>query len=153
MKRAAVVVASLLVLVAACDPGSDPGNPASGTVTFGADEGVDLFSGRVRDPGNYANSDLVASKNGDGLKLSTGGDSPTHNRHVNWFKTGGGVPRSFASLAEVPDERPTELMVDPLVKAKTGNGFLVERADGGFTKGRIVSADATSVTLEFAPAP
>lgn len=160
MKRAITFVAFVTLgalttsALAACDdPGGEPGDPVAGTITLGPDEGVDFFSGKLRDPGNYANSDLIASRNADGLKLSTGGDSATHSRLVNWFKTGGGVPRTFASLAEVPTDRPGETMNEPLVKAKTGNGFLVERADGGYTKGWIASAVGTSITIEFAPVP
>lgn len=148
-----VILGWLVIASVACDSSSEPGDPVAGTITLGPDEGVDLFSGALKEPGHYGNSDLIASRNADGLKLSTGGDSPTHNRRVNWFKTGGGVPRTFASLDEVPTDRPTEGMNEPLIKAKTGNGFLVERADGGFTKGWVASAEGTLVTIEFAPAP
>jgi len=155
MKRAFSVILCLSLAVACvaagCDS-SDPGDPASGEVTFGADEGVDLFSGKVRDPGNYANSDLFASANGDGLKLSTGGEDIVHSRPVNWFKTGGGVAQRFDSLAEVPTDPPADgAVIEPLINARTGNGFVVERADGGYTRGWIKSADTSSVTIEFAP--
>lgn len=156
MKCAVRIVMSIVCLVSfgsACDSADGPGDPVAGTVTFGADEGVDFFTGKVHDPGNFSNSDLFASRSGDGLKLATGGDDPTDNRPVNWFKSGGGVPQTFASLAEVPTDRPGDAMVEPLVKAKTGNGFLVQRADGGYTRGWIASADGGAVTIEFAPEP
>lgn len=145
-----LVVAVSIGELGACDAGGDSG-PVSGTVTFGADEGVDLRTGKKKDPGNYANSDLYASQNGGALKLATGGDSPTDNRLVNWFKSGGGIPRTFASLADVPSDKPTDAMFESLLHAEPGQGFVIERADGGFTRGWLASADGSAVTIEFAP--
>ncbi|MFO0745686.1 MAG: hypothetical protein U1F43_08435 [Myxococcota bacterium] len=140
----------LLGLGAGCDsPSSGPA--VSGTVTLHADDGVDLHSGKVQTPGNFKNSDLYASSNGSSLELASGGATPTQNRPVNWFVTPGGVNETFESLAAVPDDLPSGTSGTPLVHAKTGNGFVVERKDGGYSKGWVKAADATSVTIEFAP--
>ena len=155
MKRTALAAwfgVWVVALGLGCDS-ADPGDPVAGTIALAADEGINFFSGKLQKPGNFANSDLYTSRNADGLKLATGGPDATKSRPVNWFKTGGGVPRTFASLAEVPFDRPDEAMTEPLIHAKAGNGFLVKRADGGYTRGWIATAEGTTVTIEFVPDP
>lgn len=140
----AVAVASSL---AAC--GDDAAPPAGGTITLARDEGVDFGTGKVRDPGNYANSDLFATANGDsGMKLASGGDNPTHNRPITWFFTPGGLPSQFPDLASVP-RAPLPTGAEQLVHAKTGNGFLLETADGDHVRGWLAAASATSITIEW----
>ena len=141
--------ALMIVAAAGCADGGGGGS-AAGAVTFGADEGVDFGSGQVKSPGNYVNSDLFATANGALLRLSTGGSSPTKSRPVNWFKPGG-VPWTFESLDEVPDETPGEAMGLPLLNGAPGNGFVALSMDGAWVKGWIEAIDGSSVTLHFAP--
>jgi len=149
MVRAGLTLVVVMLLGLGCDS-SDPITPQSGTVTFGADEGADFLRGVVRDPGNFANSDLYASRNGEHLKLATGGADPTVNRPVTWFKQGG-IPKRYTSLAEVPNDLPPDTQPEALLTTQTGNGFVLKRKDGGYTKGWIAAADASSLTIEFAP--
>jgi len=150
--RLALLLVALLAFVgpAACDSEGASG-PVAGTLTLTHDQGVDFHTGRLVDPGNFANSDLYATNSGSGLKLATGGDNPTVNRPVNWFLNAGGLHRVFESLAAVPDEPPTEDMTDSLVKAKTGNGFIATTHRGALVRGWVSSADTESVTLVFEP--
>ena len=139
----ALAVSSLI----ACDDDAPP--PDAGTVTLAHDQGVDFGTGRARDPGNFSNSDLFATSNGDtGLKLSSGGDSPTQNRPITWFRSGGGLPAEFADLASVPSS-PLPTTADQLIHGKTGNGFLLETADGDHVRGWLAAASATSVTIQW----
>lgn len=141
----ALTVAAVSPLLAC---GDDAAPPDAGTITLGRDQGVDFGTGKVRDPGNYANADLFATHNGDaGMKLATGGDNPTHNRAITWFRNGG-LPGQFPDLASVP-KAPLPTTSDQLVHAKTGNGFLLETADGDHVRGWLATASATSVTLEW----
>jgi hypothetical protein len=130
----------------ACGDEAPP--PAGGTVTLGADDGVDFHTGLVMSPGNFANSDLFASDNGNsGLKLSSGGDSPTSSRPTLWFRTAGMTLQTFASLADVPAAVPETS--DVLLHAKPGLGFVVETSDGDLVRGWLSAADTESVTIEW----
>lgn len=140
----------VFIALPACDS-SGGGGPVSGSITLKKDEGVDFHTGALQDPGNYKNSDLYTSSNGTALQLSTGGDSPADNRPVNWFVGNGGVHLTFASLAEVPDEPPSDAMTASLIKTKTGNGFIVVTHKGAMVRGWVSFADADTVTIEFEP--
>jgi len=146
-----IALSLLLVTLLAC--GNDAAPPDAGTVVVAHDQGIDFGTGRLRDPGNYSNCDLFATANGDGgLKLSTGGDLPTDNRPVTWFRTGGGFPQEFADLGSVPTA-PLPAAVDGLVHAKPGYGFLLLTADGDHVRGWLEAASGTSVTLQWARVP
>jgi hypothetical protein len=122
--------------------------PEGGTVTLSANDGVDFHTGLVKDPGNYLNSDLFASENGDsGLKLSTGGDAPTSGRPIIWFRTPGQTLETYESLEEVPLVTPER--EDPLLHAKPGLGFVLETEEGDLVRGWLSAADAGSVTIEW----
>ncbi|TNF37081.1 MAG: hypothetical protein EP329_04040 [Deltaproteobacteria bacterium] len=151
MRIALALLALVFIAFPGCDSGTGDNTPATGTVTLKKDDGVDFHTGALQDPGNYKNSDLFTASNGSALQLLTGGDSPTDNRPVNWFLGNGGVHRTFASLAEIPDEPPTEDMTASLIKAKTGNGFILMTHKGALVRGRVTLADADTVTLEFEP--
>lgn len=149
MTRALTLATALVALTSAPLPGCADETferPASGTVELTKNKGVDFTTGLLTSPGNYANSDLFATENGSsGLKLTTGGDNPTHNRPITWHRNAGNVPRTFASLAEVPPELPTG--VDFLPNAKTGHGFTLQTADGDYIRGWVSSADETRATV------
>jgi len=142
----------LLAMVApvACDAGSGGAGVSSGTVTFGAEEGVDFITGRVASPGHFGNSDLYATRSGTGLKLTTGGPNPTVNRPINWFLGPGGVHLTFASLDEVPEEPPDEGMTAALIRARPGNAFVVLTSGGTWVRGWLADADGEAVTIVFA---
>lgn len=141
-------VTALLPVAPACDDATAP--PDAGTVTLEHDEGVDFVNGTFEDPGNYANSDLYATTNGDsGMKLATGGANVIDNRPITWFKTGGGLAGEFSDLASVPTT-PAPTAADPMLHARLGNGFLLVAKNGDLVHGWISAASATSVTLEWA---
>lgn len=149
--RLAVSIATVAFLLVACaDDASAP--PASGTGTLTNDSGIDFTTGAVMKPGNYANSDIFATVNGDaGLKLSTGGDNPTQSRSITWHRNAGMIPRTFNSLAEVPTDLPSGF--DPIPNAKTRYGFVLETHDGDHIRGWIENASATSVTIQWDRVP
>jgi len=151
MRIALALLALVFLATPACDSSGGGGGPVSGTITLGKDDGVDFHTGALQDPGNFKNSDLFTASNGTALGLITGGDSPTVNRPANWFLGTGGVHRTFSSLAEVPDEPPSEDMTASLIKAKTGNGFIVTTHRGALVRGWVSFADADTVTIEFEP--
>lgn len=137
--------------LAAC--ADDATGPASGTLSIGPDEGLDLVAGRLRSPGNFANSDLYAAANGDqGLELLTGGPNATKNRPVVWFKGGGGLPTTFASFDEVPGTLPDASSTAPMLHAKAHYGFVLQTRTGTYIKGWLEAANGTSVTVRFGPA-
>lgn len=149
LRRAWVLIVGLLLV--ACDSSSEGPDPVSGTLTFKAEEGVDLLHGAVRDPGTFGNSDLYATRNGAKLRLATGGPNATQSRPVNWFMPSG-VARRFASLAEVPNEKPSpDVLTQALLTTQAGNGFVLQRKDGGYTKGWIEAADSNQLTIQFEP--
>lgn len=151
MRTALATLATLALLAApACDADGE-GGPLAGSVTLAHDQGVNFHTGRLVVPGNFANSDLYATSNGSALKLATGGENATVNRPANWFLSAGGIHRTFASLAEVPAEPPTAEMTDSLIKAKTGNGFIVTTHSGALVRGWVSAADAESATIVFEP--
>jgi len=128
--------------------GDDAAPPDAGTITLERGQGIDFGTGKVRDPGTYANADLFSTFNGDaGMKLTTGGDNPTHNRAITWFRNGG-LPAQFPDLASVP-KAPLPTTWEQLIHAKTGNGFLLETADGDHVRGWLAAASESSVTIEW----
>ncbi len=140
------------VLAAGCDSGGEEDDSIkSGTLTIRADQGIDFRTGAVLDPGNFANSDLLASNNGDHLKLTTGGDSPVDNRRVNWFLGDGGTFDTFGTLNDVPTTKPELDENQALVRAVAGRGFVLETRGDGWVRGIIDAADASSVTVTFVP--
>ncbi len=155
--HAAIITAVLVTLtsVLAVGCGDDVSGPTMSyptIATFGHEVGVDMLTGEIMDPGNFANSDLFAKANGDALKLYTGGPTSAKNRPVEWFQTGGTADH-FQSLDEVPNEPLPTADGLPLNQADTGNGFIVIVSSGQPFKGRITAASATSVTVEYEPIP
>jgi hypothetical protein len=152
--RVVDLLAVLLILpwavLAAC--ADDPTGPRAGMLTMGADEGLDFVAGSVRSPGNFQNSDLYASANGDlGLKLMTGGADPTKNRPILWFKGAGGLPTTFDAFDDVPNTPAADTDTEQLTHAKTHYGFVLETHTGTQVKGWITVADKDSVTIQFGP--
>lgn len=138
---------TLVALNVACADDSSP--PDQGRVTLVNDQGIDFASGAVADPGNYANSDIYATNNGDaGMKLTTGGANPAANRPITWFRSGGGIPATFDDLASVPSA-PPPTTYDALVHAKQNNGFLLRAENGDLVRGWLEAADASSVTVQW----
>ncbi len=154
-KRRVVAVLGLLLILpwvalAAC--ADDPTGPRAGTLTMGADEGLDFVTGAVRSPGNFQNSDLYASANGDlGLKLMTGGADPTKNRPILWFKGAGGLPATFETFDAVPNTAAADTDTEQLTHAKAHYGFVLETHTGTQIKGWIAAADKDAVTIQFGP--
>ena len=137
------------LLSSGCDADAT-GAPESGTVNLGPDDGVDFQTGRKKTPGNYANADLVATANGDsGMRLASGGSSPTTSRPLLWFKNAGGLPQQFTDLASVPSS-PEPTGSDVILNAKAGYGFLVEAKNGDLVRAWISAASAEDLTLQWA---
>ena len=151
MSRRFFVVLTLLTstIFWACAEADSPGFEGHGEVSLSADTGIDCATGTFQAKGNFANSDLFATAGSNHLKLSTGGSSPTKNRPVNFFLGPGGIHEKFASLDAVPAEPPPADMTQSLVHAKTGNAFVLMRADGGYTRGWVKSADGVKVTIQY----
>lgn len=157
MKHHAVLVLalSLTLFAVGCGDGDEGTSESTSvsypvTVSFGAEEGVDMVAGEHMVPGNFANSDLVAQANGDDLKLSTGGPNAIHLRAAEWFQNGG-IADVFSGLDTVPN---TPLPTGdglPLIHTKTGNGFIIQASTGTYFKGYVSAASATSVTIEYEP--
>ena len=149
MRTLAIVFLFLFASCSADPSGGGNGNGNSYTISVG--EGINFNTKKVTQPGNFKNSDLYAVENGlDGLKLISGGPNSTQASPVNWFKSGG-FHETFASLADVPSEKPSDKPFgQSLPHAKTGNGFVVKNHLGfGYTRGWISHADANEVVLEF----
>lgn len=147
-------VLAVLAAFVGCDSdgAAGPGDAAwpSGTLTIVVGEGIDFAGGVVVEVASFTNADIRAVANAP-VELRTGGPSITKERPANWFQTAGGVFETFDSLADVPEELPDASDNTPLLNAKTGNGFVLLSAHGGYTRGWISSATDTSVTIEFAP--
>lgn len=156
MKHHAVIVIalSLTLFAVGCGAGDDTsgsvGYPA--TVTLSLDEGVNMVTGEHMDPGNFGNSDLYTSANGDDIKLSTGGDTIIASRAAEWFQTGG-TADVFSGLDMVPNTPLPTGSGLPLIHAKTGNGFIIQASSGTYFKGYVSAASATSATIEYEPVP
>jgi hypothetical protein len=143
------------VVFAGCS--ADPAGGGSGTgsdFSIGGEEGIAFTKKQINSSGNFKNSDIYAVENGTkGLKLISGGPNSTEPKPVNWFKFNetGGMAQIFGSLAEVPTDKPSDAdSGQPLIHAKTGNGFVVKNNVGfGYTRGWIKYADQFVVTFEF----
>lgn len=157
-RRSLALVAAIALSVAfvGCDIDSATSqvetSKAAGVVTISAEEGLDMVGGGLQQPGNFGNSDLYATSNGTALKLSPGGSNIVKTRVVTWFQTSGGVFPTYENINQVPNVKPTDGSLS-LPRATTGNGFVLENSAGTFTKGYIVSASDTSVTIQFEPLP
>lgn len=148
LRLALLLGCGLAPATTACDDATSP--PDAGTVTLKHDDGIDLVNGTLEDPGNYSNSDLYATTNGDsGMKLATGGATVIDNRPITWFKTGGGFAGEFTDLASVPGS-PAPTTADPMLHAKAGNGFLLVAKNGDLVRGWVQAASDSSVTLQWA---
>lgn len=145
--RLPLFVALALTLLACGDEASAP--PQSGSTILTRNTGLDFTTGDLVSPYDF-DTDLYATENGEsGMRLATGGKDATHNRPVIWFRNAGGVLRTFASLSEVPTDRPANDSTVPLPNAKTGYGFVLQSIDGDYIRGWISSATATSVSIEW----
>ena len=144
---------ALLALTGCGDGDGTSSYTGSGQVTLTADTGIDFTTGQFQTKGNYATSDIYATSGGQHLKLASGGPSPTKNRPVDFFLGAGGIHETFGSLAEVPAIPPDPGKTQALVKAKTGNGFVVENSDGSFTRGWIIEATDTQVRIQYDRVP
>lgn len=151
-----LILAIIFSIVGCSADGTRSSGKKDGALTIQKDQGIDFTRHQITDHGNFANSDLYAVDNGHALKLLSGGVksevsgkfTSTSSQPVTWFMTGG-VAQEFSSLAEIPVELPKK-PYQPLLHAKKGNGFIVKNAQGfGYTRGFIVDATASSVTIEF----
>ncbi|MFT5430098.1 MAG: hypothetical protein ACI9OJ_000771 [Myxococcota bacterium] len=146
-----ITLSSTLLLIA-CSSSTGGGaeeETSSGEVSLGAGSGIAFGTATVIGGNKFNQVDLVATENGDNLRLQTGGATSTKSEPVNWFKLGG-VPQTFAALDDVPFEKPADSDTQPLLAPKTGNGFVLKNyATGGWTRGFIKSADATTITINY----
>ena len=156
----AAFIALGFTLVACADDTADTttsdavSGPASGTVSFGAEQGVDMTTALRVDDANYVNTDMWATNAGGHLKLQPGGDSPTRYRSVNWFfKDSAGVYEKFPSLADVRETRPSVENGTALTKPQQGNGFVLKTRSGKWDKGWLQAVSDTSITIAFEAIP
>ncbi len=115
--------------------------PIGLVVSLQAEEGIDLDDGVLVAPAAFDNADLIATHNGDGLRLSSGGATPVDLRPVNWFITPSGAPAAFSSLESIPDDLPTTDMTAALPIAEIRCGFIVQTQQGEWVKGWIRDVD------------
>ena len=148
-----LVVLSLMLFIGCGDGDGESPYSGSGKVTLNADNGIDFTTGVFQAKGNYATSDIYATSGGQHLKLASGGPSPTKNRPVDFFLGAGGIHETFGSLDQVPAISPDATKTQALVKAKTGNGFVVENSDGSVTRGWIAEATDTFVRIHYDRVP
>ena len=124
-----------------------------GTVTLTADTGIDFTTGIFQSKGNYATSDIYVTSGGEHLMLASGGLNPTKNRPVDFFLGAGGIHETFDTLSQVPAIPPSADKTQSLIKAKTGNGFVVENSDGSITRGWIRSAGDAGLVIDYDRVP
>ena len=116
-------------------------DPIGVVVSLQAEEGIDLDDGVLVAPAAFDNADLIATHNGDGLRLSSGGTTPVDLRPVNWFITPSGAPAAFSSLDAIPDDLPSSDMTAALPIAEIRCGFIVQTQEGDWVKGWIRDVD------------
>ena len=158
--KAAPIIALFALSALACS-GEIVDRPSSESVSklsLEADQGIAFSSGALIDTGAapFSKADIYATANGTELKLASGGDKITAYNPVNWFVSGGGVPRSdFKTLDAVPAQKPDpESKGSPLINPKVGNGFVVKnQVDDAWTKGRIMDVSGGTVTIEWEVLP
>ena len=124
----------------------------SGTITLGADQGVVFETGEIIPGDKFNQVDLLATENGSRLRLATGGATTAKPNPVNWFDSSSGIPETFNSLDEVPNDKPTGSTGASMLKTETGIGFVLENyvsSYGGYTKGYIRQATATEVVIDY----
>ena len=124
-------------------------------VTLVANTGINFSTGQTFKMANYANSDLFATQGSSYLKLTPGGSKSTKTQPIRWFKTNGGLVKTFNSLDNVPWEYPTDAEASKsLVSAKPGVGFVVRNnLSDGYTRVWIKTGDSKSVTIQYQYVP
>lgn len=131
--------------------------PIGEVITITDGQGLDLVNGALVAKASFANADLFATYNGDGLRLASGGETSVHPRPVNWFIGLDLGPTLFTGLDSVPVVYPTEEMTAALPIAVPRVGFVVATHDGGWAKGWVRGvawdsfADGWRVDIEFLP--
>ena len=142
------VLLSLLLIACAESRGSRSGG--SGVVTLHADEGVVFDNGEILPGDKFNQVDLLATDNGDRLRLATGGATTTKPNPVNWFPASGGLYQMFEGLDDVPADKPTESTGTSMLKTTSGYGFVLQNyVSGGYTVGWIQSSSPTEVIIEY----
>jgi hypothetical protein len=127
-----------------------PVEPVIHTVTLDRDQGVDFATGEVLKPGNFK-ADMYATRSSTTLKLSPGADKSTNYNPVEWFLTDAGTYEEFGSLSQVPELLPADDSGTALVKARTGNGFVVKNnRSSGYTRGWVELAEDGTVVIQYA---
>ena len=143
------VLSSLLLTACAESRGSRSGG-GSGVVTLNADEGVVFASGEILPGDKFNQVDLLATDNGDRLRLATGGATTTKPNPVNWFPASGGLYQMFESLDDVPADKPTDSTGTSMLKTTSGYGFVIQNyVSEGYTVGWIQSSSPTEVIIEY----
>ena len=88
--------------------------PLGHVITLHDGTGIDVVADAFVPDASFANADLFATHNSDGLRLSTGGPSPTVSRPVNWFIGTDSKPILFSSFADIPAVLPPDDMTAAL---------------------------------------
>ncbi|GMV42119.1 MAG: hypothetical protein AMXMBFR64_38350 [Myxococcales bacterium] len=156
--RVMILVAWLLGGCEAAEtaPGGDTSATAgaTGTVTLGIDGGVVFGTGTAMAKGHDLKADLMAYKSGTGLDLKAGiPQGSTSRRPLHVLKTPGGTDATFASLAEVPVELPSESEANAYAhKVKAGMGIVLRNnVSEGHTVVWVEAAGGSpaTVTLQY----
>ncbi len=145
-----LIIAATIASVASCE--SNPRSTADefGVITLNADDGVVFATGEIIPGDKFNQVDLLATENGDRIRLATGGPTTTKPNPIIWFESAGGMLETYSSLDEVPYDKPSSETGAAMLKTDTGLGFVLENyTSSGFTKGWIRSATASEVVIEY----
>ncbi len=134
-------------------PLAAPAAPAtvSQVITLAPETGAVFGSGQVLNEASPLKVDLICYASSKSVDMQAGaGPTMAKQKHLKLFRTPGGTTAKFASLAEVPDENPTESDRDMVHHAQPGNAFVVENnISGGHAKVLVKEADTAHVVLEY----
>lgn len=139
-----------LVLTIGCAESRRSASASSGLITLNANEGVVFTTGDILPGDKFNQVDLIATDNGDRLRLASGGETTTKPNPVNWFPADGGLYQMFTSLDDVPADKPGDTSGTSQLKTTAGYGFVLKNyISGGYTKGWIQSSSPTEVVIEY----
>lgn len=129
--------------------GPDLPEPLGHVVTLQDGTGIDVAAAALVANASFANADLFATHNGDGLRLSTGGPSPTVSRPVNWFIGADKKPQLFSTFTGIPAVLRDADMTAALPIAVQRVGFVLQTEDGGWARGWVRDVTWDSFTGQW----
>ena len=136
--------------VVGCADFAGSNRSSGGVITLSADQGIVFSSEEVLSGDKFNQVDLLATENGDRLRLAAGGETTTKPNPVNWFPADQGLYQMFSGLADVPADKPQETNGVSMLKTTSGYGFVLKNfASGGYTKGWIRSSSASEDVIEY----